>query len=79
MNKTNPKSVKEGPRLPTELRKAFADAPKAKAKWSDLTPIARRNFISWTDSAKESEVHKRRTAKACVMLAPENDALMFQF
>jgi uncharacterized protein YdeI (YjbR/CyaY-like superfamily) len=41
----------------------------AKAQWSDLTPMERRDFISWMDSAKEPEVHKRRIEKACVMLA----------
>jgi uncharacterized protein YdeI (YjbR/CyaY-like superfamily) len=40
----------------------------AKAQWSDLTPIERRDFISWMDSAKP-EAHKRRIEKACVMLA----------
>jgi hypothetical protein len=42
----------------------------AKAQWSDLTPIERRDFISWMDSAKEQpETHKRRIEKACAMLA----------
>jgi uncharacterized protein YdeI (YjbR/CyaY-like superfamily) len=52
-----------------DLRKAFSAAPKAKAKWSDLTPIARRDFISWIDSAKQLETRKRRIARACSMLA----------
>jgi uncharacterized protein YdeI (YjbR/CyaY-like superfamily) len=41
----------------------------AKAKWSDLTPIAQRNFISWMDSAKQPEAHNRRIEKACAMHA----------
>ncbi len=71
MNKTNPKPAgKESePRVPADLRKALAATPVAKAQWSDLTPIARRDFISWIDSAKQPEVHKRRIEKACVMLA----------
>jgi uncharacterized protein YdeI (YjbR/CyaY-like superfamily) len=28
-------------RVPADLRKVFAAAPKAKALWSDLTPLAR--------------------------------------
>ena len=55
--------------MPTDLRKAFAAAPKAKAKWSDLTPIARRDFISWIDSAKQPETRRRRIERACSMLA----------
>ena len=67
----NPKPAGEEsePRAPTDLRKALAAAAKAKAQWSDLTPIERRDFISWMDSAKEPEAHKRRIEKACVMLA----------
>jgi uncharacterized protein YdeI (YjbR/CyaY-like superfamily) len=69
MNKTNPKPAGEEPRVPTDLRKALAAAPKAKAKWSDLTPIARRDFISWIDSAKQPETRRRRIERACSMLA----------
>ena len=56
------------PRVPTDLRKAFAVTPMAKAQWRDLTPIARRDFISWIDSAKQSETRRRRIEKACSML-----------
>ena len=46
--------------VPADLRKVFAAAPKAKAQWSDLTPLARKDFIMWIDSAKHSETRKRR-------------------
>ena len=70
MNKTNPKPAGEEsePRLPKDLRKALTADLKAKAKWTDLTPIARRDFISWLDSAKQVETRKRRIEKACSML-----------
>jgi uncharacterized protein YdeI (YjbR/CyaY-like superfamily) len=70
MNK-NPKPAGEEtkPRVPTDLHKVLAATRKAKAQWSDLTPIARRDFISWIDSAKQPEAHRRRIEKACVMLA----------
>lgn len=70
MNKRNPKLAGEESeaRVPTDLRKAFAAAPKAKDKWSDLTPIARRDFISWIESAKQPETRKRRVERACSML-----------
>src|ERR1700741_2577152 len=48
------------PRVPTDLSQVFAAAPKAKAQWSDLTPLARKDFIMWIDSAKQSETRKRR-------------------
>ena len=54
--------------MPTDLRKALAATPVAKAQWRDLTPIARRDFISWIDLAKRPETHKRRIEKACSML-----------
>lgn len=47
-------------RLPADLRKVFATAPQAKAQWSDLTPLARRDFIMWIDSARQAETRKRR-------------------
>ena len=48
------------PRVPGDLRKVLAAAPKAKAQWSDLTPLARKDFVMWIDSAKQSETRKRR-------------------
>jgi len=56
-------------RVPTDLRKALAADPVAKAKWSDLTPIARRDFISWIASAKQPETRRRRIERAGSMLA----------
>src|SRR2546430_3179709 len=69
MNKMNFKPAGEELRVPTDLRKALAAAPKAKAQWRDLTPIARRDFVSWIDSAKQPETHRRRIERACSMLA----------
>src|SRR5438094_9442746 len=70
MNRMNPKPAGEEsePGVPTDLRKALAAAPTAKAQWRDLTPIARRDFISWIDSAKQKETRRRRIEKACSML-----------
>src|SRR5947209_6043898 len=71
MNKMNPKRPEEEsePRVPTDLGKALAATPTAKVQWNDLTPIARRDFITWIDSAKQLETRKRRIEKACSMLA----------
>ena len=71
MNRMSPKPAGEEsePRVPTDLRKALAAAPMARAQWRDLTPIARRDFIGWMDSAEQPEKHRRRIEKACSMLA----------
>lgn len=57
------------PRIPADLRKALAAAPKARALWSDITPIARRDWIHWITSAKRPETRARRIDNACEMLA----------
>jgi hypothetical protein len=59
-----------GPTVPADLRKALAAAaPKARALWSDITPIARRDWIHWITSAKQEETRARRIKNACSMLA----------
>ena len=57
------------PRVPVDLRKALAAALEARAVWSDITPIARRDWIYWITSAKLSETRARRIRNACQMLA----------
>ena len=71
MNRMNSKPAgdESEPRVPTDLRKALAAAPLAQAQWRDLTPIARRDFISWIDSAKQLETRRRRIERAGSMLA----------
>jgi uncharacterized protein YdeI (YjbR/CyaY-like superfamily) len=71
MKKRNPKPAgkEPEPKVPTDLRKALATDPVAKAQWSDLTTIARCDFISWIESPKQPETRSRRIEKACSMLA----------
>lgn len=57
------------PRVPVDLRKALSAAPKARALWSDITPIARRDWIHWITSAKQPGTRARRVENACAMLA----------
>lgn len=57
------------PEVPTDLRKALAAAPKARALWLDITPIARRDWIHWITSARQPETRARRITNACSMLA----------
>src|SRR5262245_55917612 len=58
------------PTVPADLRKALAAvAPKARKLWSDITPIARTDWIHWIVSAKQPETRARRVVNACAMLA----------
>jgi Bacteriocin-protection, YdeI or OmpD-Associated/Domain of unknown function (DUF1905) len=64
-----PAAEEPEPTVPTDLRKALAAAPKARALWSDITPVARRDWIHWITSAKQPETRARRIKNACSMLA----------
>jgi len=61
-HKTDPKPAgrEDEPRAPADLREVLATAPTANAQWMNLTPVARRDFISWIDSAKQPETRRRR-------------------
>ena len=64
-----PAAEEPEPTVPADLRKALAAAPKARVLWSDITPIARRDWIHWITSAKQPETRARRIKNACSMLA----------
>jgi hypothetical protein len=64
-----PAAEEPEPTVPADLRTALAAAPKARALWSDITPIARRDWIHWITSAKQPETRARRIKNACSMLA----------
>jgi hypothetical protein len=57
------------PKVPADLREALAAAPQARTLWSDITPIARRDWIYWITSAKRPETRARRVDNACKLLA----------
>jgi hypothetical protein len=58
------------PIVPADLRKALAAAhPQARAVWSDITPVARRDWIQWIESAKREATRLKRIESACDMLA----------
>jgi len=64
-----PAEVEPEPRVPADLRQALAAVRKARALWSDITPVARRDWIHWIASAKRPETRVRRIDNACAMLA----------
>ncbi|MBI1755620.1 MAG: YdeI/OmpD-associated family protein [Fimbriimonas ginsengisoli] len=55
--------------MPADLRQALAAAPLAEAAWRDLTPISRRDFMSWINEAKQAETRSRRIERCCENLA----------
>lgn len=66
--KITPMTEEPEPAVPTDLRKALAATPKAKAVWSDITPLARRDWIQWITSGKKAATRPTRIDKACDML-----------
>jgi len=65
-----PSAVELESEIPADLRNALATAaPKARALWEDITPIARRDWILWITSARQQETRVRRIKNACSMLA----------
>jgi len=56
------------PRVPSDLRKALAASPAAKALWSDISLVARRDWIQWITSARKPETRQRRVSSTCSML-----------
>ena len=52
--------------LPSDLRKALIADSEILAKWNDLTPLARNEWICWVISVKKAETrsqHVERTRR----------------
>jgi len=62
-------SERAEPKVPADLRKALAASSSSGKLWNDLTPLARRDFILWVDSAKQAETRTRRIERIGSMLA----------
>lgn len=54
--------------VPEELSDALAGAPKAKARYDDLSYTHRREYATWVAEAKKQETRDRRAAKAVEMI-----------
>lgn len=46
--------------LPQDLREALIGNPEVLAKWEDITPLARNEFICWVTDAKQAKTRERR-------------------
>ncbi|HTB63178.1 MAG TPA: YdeI/OmpD-associated family protein [Opitutales bacterium] len=57
------------PEVPTDWKKMLGASPKAKAAWADITPNARRDWMQWLSTAKQTETRVKRLAKAESMLS----------
>lgn len=49
--------------VPTDLAKALKVSAKVTGLWQSLTPVARRDWVSWVTSAKQPETRARRIAQ----------------
>ncbi len=49
--------------MPMDLRKALLSDGAARAKWEDITPLARNEWICWTISVKTPETRKEHVGR----------------
>jgi uncharacterized protein YdeI (YjbR/CyaY-like superfamily) len=45
--------------VPADLRKVLISDPAAQAKWEDITPLARNEWICWVISVKKPETRRQ--------------------
>jgi hypothetical protein len=45
--------------VPADLRKVLTADPAARAKWEDITPLARNEWICWVISVKKPETRRQ--------------------
>ena len=55
--------------LPADLRKALSANASASASWSNITPLARNEWICWVEGAKLIETRQRRIERTHTELA----------
>ena len=50
-------------KVPVDLQKILVSDPKALAKWEDLTPLARNEWICWVIFVKKAETRKQHVKR----------------
>ena len=55
--------------VPPDLRTALAADDRALASWSDITPLARNEWICWVEDAKLDDTRQRRIRRTHTELA----------
>ena len=51
--------------VPADLRKALSSDSECFAKWNDLTPLARNEWICWTTSVKTLQTRRNHVERVC--------------
>ena len=51
--------------MPADLRRALLADPAALAKWEDITPLARNEWICWTIAVKKPETRSQHVERVC--------------
>src|SRR5688572_16558988 len=52
-------------KLPADLKKALAADKAALAKWEDLTPLARNEWICWVEYVKRAKTRQEHVERVC--------------
>ena len=52
-------------KVPADLRKALTADAAARAKWEDITPLARNEWICWVISVKRPETRTQHVERVC--------------
>jgi len=70
MKSTSKKAISPGAvhTVPADLRKMLLFDPAARAKWEDITPLARNAWICWVISVKRPETRKQHIERVCTEL-----------
>ncbi len=55
--------------VPTGLADALAEDTQAQSRWDALTPLGRRDFVSWITEARQPATRRKRITVALSMLA----------
>ena len=50
-------------KLPPDLKKALLADKAALAKWEDITPLARNEWICWVESVKTQEIRQEHVVR----------------
>jgi Bacteriocin-protection, YdeI or OmpD-Associated/Domain of unknown function (DUF1905) len=51
------------PQIPADLRRALASDPRARSVWTDITPVARWDWIRWIGSTRNPDTRTIRIEK----------------
>ena len=54
--------------LPADLRERLLADEAALAKWEDITPLARNEWICWTESVKTAETRQKHVDRTILHL-----------